>query len=276
MSQQHVQQIQNPAEIYEQFIVPTFFIPWTPVLLRYAMPHSGERVLDLACGTGIVARHVAPLIGREGSLIAVDINPAMLAVARSLPAPDGAAIEWREGTAMALPLPDGAFDLALCQQGYQFFADRPAAAREMRRVLASGGRAVISVWQALDHHPFYAAMFEAMARRLDVPVAALALAFSLGDAGELRDTLNAAGFRRIEIAAESLTVRFPSLDRFLSLSVRGAAAVIPAFAQLDEATRTALVEGVGDVIKGNTALRRYIEGDTVVIPMSAHVVAARV
>jgi len=268
------QQSPNPAETYEQFIVPTFFIPWTPVLLRHAMPRSGERALDLACGTGVVARYVAPLIGREGSIVAVDINPAMLAVARSLPVPDGAAIEWREGNAMALPLPDGAFDLALCQQGFQFFTDRPAAARETRRVLAPGGRIALSVWKALEHHPFYAAMFGAMAHRLGVPVATLALAFSLGDAGELQDVLNSAGFQRVEIAAESLTIRFPSLDRFLSLSVRGAAAFIPAFAQLDEAARTALVEAVGSEIKGDLALRRYIEGDAVVIPMSAHVAVA--
>ncbi len=265
----------NPAEVYEQFIVPTFFIPWTPVLLSYAAPKPGERVLDLACGTGIVARHVAPIVGADGSVIALDVSPAMLAVARSLPAPTGATIEWREGNAVALPLPDDAFDLVLCQQGFQFFADRAAAAHEMRRVLAPGGRVALSVWQSLEHHPFYLALFEAIARQLDAPVAVLAMAFSFGDAEELRTLLCATGLNEATITPESLTVRFPSLDLFLSLSVRSAAAVIPVFAQLDEPARSALVEAVGSEIKGNTVLRRYIEGDSVVIPTSAHVAVAR-
>ncbi|BCX03467.1 MAG: ubiquinone/menaquinone biosynthesis methyltransferase [Candidatus Roseilinea sp.] len=268
------QQVANPAEVYEQFIVPTFFIPWTPVLLKYARPRLGERVLDLACGTGIVARHVAPIVGANGKVTALDVSPAMLEVARNLPAPVGALIEWREGNAVDLPLADGAFDLVLCQQGFQFFADRAAAAREMRRVLAPSGRVALSVWQALDHHPFYLALFEAMARQLDAPVAALAMAFSFGDAEEMRALLSAAGLSEVGITPESLTIRFPSLDRFLSLSVRSAAAIIPAFAQLDEPARSVLVEAVGGEIKGNTALRRYIEGDVVVIPMSAHVAVA--
>ncbi len=92
----------------------------------------------MACGTGIVARYATPLLGAEGSVVALDVSPDMLAVARALPEPAGAAVEWQEGDATSLALPDSAFDLVLCQQGLQFFPDRAAAVREMRRVLAPG------------------------------------------------------------------------------------------------------------------------------------------
>jgi len=106
-------------------------------------------VLDVACGTGIVARQAAPLVGADGQVVALDMNPAMLAVARALPAPSGATIHWREGDAMDLPFEDGAFDVVLCQHGLQFVPDRARAVREMRRVLAPGGRALVIVLEAV-------------------------------------------------------------------------------------------------------------------------------
>ncbi len=117
---------ENPAQAYESYFVPALFVPWTAVLLEHAAPRPGERVLDVACGTGVVARNAAPLVGSEGKVAALDISPAMLDVARSLPAPAGARIDWHEGSALALPFPSEAFDLVLCQQGLQFFPDRAA------------------------------------------------------------------------------------------------------------------------------------------------------
>jgi ubiquinone/menaquinone biosynthesis C-methylase UbiE len=175
----------DPAEVYEEYLGPAIAHPWTRVLLETVPPHPGERVLDVACGTGSVARHVAPIVGAEGTVIAVDINPAMLAVARALPAPPGAAIDWREGDAVSLDVPDHAFDLVLCQQGLQFFFDRATAAREMRRVLADQGRVGISVWQGLHRHPVYQALLKATARHLGAAVSAVEVSFSLGDAEAL-------------------------------------------------------------------------------------------
>jgi ubiquinone/menaquinone biosynthesis C-methylase UbiE len=113
----------NPAETYEHYLGPTIADPWTRVLLEYAAPQPGERVLDVACGTGSVARHVAPLVGAAGQVVALDISPAMLAVARALPAPAGAPVAWLEGNAIRLDLSENAFELVLCQQGLQFFPD---------------------------------------------------------------------------------------------------------------------------------------------------------
>jgi ubiquinone/menaquinone biosynthesis C-methylase UbiE len=137
----------------------------------------GERALDVACGTGSVARHVAPLVGAAGQVVGLDISPAMLAVARALPASAGAPIAWQEGNAIRLDLPDDAFELVLCQQGLQFFPDRAAALREMRRVLTAGGRVAISVWQALQRHPVYAALFHATARHLGTTIDTVDVSF---------------------------------------------------------------------------------------------------
>ncbi len=266
-----LQPLGNPAETYERFFVPAMFVPWTGELLRRAAPRPDERALDVACGTGVVARHVAPLVGPTGRVVGIDLSPAMLAVARALPAPEGATIEWREGDATALPFADGEFNLALCQQGLQFVPDRAAAARELRRVLARGGRAVVAVWRGFEHNPFFREFNGAMARRLGSrgPLAP----FSLGEEGELRGLLEGAGFGDVAIEATALTLRFPSADDFLRLSVLAVAAVIPDLARLDEAGRAALVADIER--EAGDALRVHREGDNLAVPIAAHLAVAR-
>lgn len=266
------QQSPNPAETYERYFGPAISDPFTRTLLEYAAAQPGERVLDLACGTGSVARQIAPLVGSEGKVVALDINPEMLAVGRALPAPAGATIEWREGDATALNLPDGTFDLVLCQQGLQFFSDRAASLREMRRVLTDGGRVVLSVWQALERHPVYKALFEATARRLHADIADVGLSFSLGDAEELRALLSDAGFQRTEVTSRSLDIRLPLPERFVQLTVLGAATSAPTFARLDTAARSALVETVS--LEVEAVMHGYRHGDKLTFPMSTHIAVA--
>lgn len=181
--------------------------------------------------------------GPNGRVVALDVNPEMLAVGRILPA-TGAAIEWLEGDATELKLPDAAFDLVLSQQGLQFFPDRAAALQEMWRVLVAGGDVAVNVWRSLDLHPLHQALFEAVARRLDVPLDTLDIAFSLSNAEELRTLLHDAGFRNVRIIERSLEIRLPAPERFVHLTVLGAATSIPAFSQMDSTTRTELVEAV--------------------------------
>jgi ubiquinone/menaquinone biosynthesis C-methylase UbiE len=242
------------------------------VLLEYAAPKPGERVLDLASGTGSVARHVAPMIGIEGRVVAVDINPAMLAVGRALPAPAGATIEWLEGNAVSLDLPDAAFDVVLCQQGLQFFSDRVAAVQEMRRVLVPQGRVAISVWQTLARHPVYDALFKATARQLRVPISEVDVSFSLGDPEELRAILGDAGFHRIDLMPRSLKVILQSPERFVQLTVRGAATSVPAFARLDAPAQSALVTSVlGEM---EPIVGRYKRGDELTFTMHTNMAIA--
>jgi len=135
----------NAAELYERYVVPYILGPWAPGLVELAALQPGEHVLDLACGTGVVARLAATKVEPTGHVTGLDLNAAMLAVARSLPPPPGTSITWVEGSAVAMDLPDASFDVILYQQGFQFFPDQPAALREMHRVLVPGGRVLLSV-----------------------------------------------------------------------------------------------------------------------------------
>jgi SAM-dependent methyltransferase len=150
----------NAAELYERYVVPYFLGPWAPGLVELAALQQGERVLDLACGTGVVARLAAPHVGATGHVTGLDLNAGMLAVARALPPPSGASITWVEGSAIAMDLPDASFDVIISQQGFQFFPDQPAALREMHRVLVPGGRVLLSVRKSAG--PYNIAVGEAL------------------------------------------------------------------------------------------------------------------
>ena len=265
-------QPKSPADTYEHYFVPAMFLPWSTILLSHAALQARERVLDVACGTGIVARQAAPLVGTGGRVAALDMNPAMLAVARSIPVTPGTTIRWQEGNAMALPFPEGAFDVVLCQHGLQFFPDRAGAVREMRRVLAPGGRALVIVLQALARHPVFEALMESVARHLSLPVSAVMTPFALCDADELRSLFTAAGFEEVDILPVSTTVRFPDPERFVPLAVTSSAAAVPAFTELESPARAALLEIVRGEIE--PTIHRYRTPDSVTFPMFAHIAVA--
>jgi len=257
------------AQNYERYLVTYTMRPFTTILLEHANPQPGERVVDVACGTGIAARQTAPLVGVTGTVVAVDLNPAMLAVARSLPAPAGAAIDWREGNAQALPLPDGAFDLAVCQHGLQFFPDPGAALREMARVLAPGGRVAVSVWRALEHNPASRLLWESIARHLNTTTAILVPSFNFGDAGWLRALLGSAGLTEVTVTPRSHTVREPLHPQLVARSLAGVGGLLPAYAALGAAEKTALAQAIQDDV--GPALEAYVDGDEQLYPLSIHV-----
>lgn len=262
----------SPAEIYERYLGPTIAEPFTRLLLERAAPRRGQSVLDLACGTGVVARHVAPIVGVGGKVVAVDINPAMLEVGRALPVPPGAEIDWRQCDASALGFSDGTFDLVFCQQGLQFFSDRPAGLREMRRVLATDGRLALSVWRSLEHHPVYEGLFHAIDQRFGVALSDLDVSFSLGRPEELKTLLVDAGFPRPQIEECALNVRVPTPERFVQITVEGAATSIPAFMKLPRSERSAVVEAVARELA--PLLDRYSYGGVLEFEMSTHIALA--
>lgn len=266
--------LDNPAERYEEFFGPALFGPWASVLVDRAAPRPGERVLDLACGTGIVTRQVASAVGPEGSVVGVDLSADMLAVARRLPVPGDVPVQWRRGDAAALDLPDGSFELLLCQQGLQFFPDRPAAAREMRRVLTPEGRAVVSVWQGVHRHPLLAASSAAVADHLGVPISDVDAPFSLGDADALRRVLRDAGFHRVEVTPETLDARFPSAEAFIAMTTVAAAAVLPAYAHVvsDPDARAALIAVSTEATR--ELVEQHRDGEGLTVPWAAHIATA--
>lgn len=259
----------NASENYEGYLVPSIFGPWAIDLVNLAAPQAGDRVLDVACGTGIVARLSAKYVAPGGKVTGLDINPRMVATARSLPLVPGVSIEWMEGNAVAIPLPDAAFDLVLCQQGLQFFPDRLAALREMRRVLTSEGRLVLSVWRAIQYSPGFALLAEALERHVGPEAASTMRApFSLADAEELRGLITKAGFRDVIISPAVKNLQFPSPEEFVRRYVSGSPLAGP-FAQVREDVRKTLL----DEIRRSLRDRENVAG--VAFPIEAHLVAAR-
>ncbi len=157
MNQQGQWQVAGSApEAYERELVLAVFGVWAPILVELAHPSRGERVVDVACGTGIVARIATARVGPTGAVVGVDLNPGMLSVARSAVSTDsrsGASLQWQEANADKLPFPAESFDVAYRQLGLQFFADRAAALREMRRVLGAKGRLALMMWLGIHESP---------------------------------------------------------------------------------------------------------------------------
>jgi ubiquinone/menaquinone biosynthesis C-methylase UbiE len=263
---------QNPAETYHAYLGPALFVPCADQVLAAAAPRRGERAVDVACGTGILTHRLAPRLGPEGRITGVDFSPDMLAVARRQPAAEGAPVEWREATADSLPVAGGAVDLVVCQQGFQFFPDRGAAAREMSRVLNTGGRAVIAVWRSLEHHTVFRALMEAEADHLGVSLDRLTVPFSCGDADALQEVFQEAGFRNVRIEEASFTAEFPDADRFIALAVMAGAAVIPEMSQEGPEAHAALVDAVTRA--SADTIRRHQSGDRLRFPMHTWIVTA--
>ncbi len=214
---QQGQVTRSAADVYEEFFVPALFLEPARLMAQAANIGGADRVLDVACGTGVLAREAARFLRDGGRVTGLDRNAGMLAVARRL-AP---AIEWRQGPAEMLPFGDGAFDRVLCQFGLMFFDDRGAALRQMHRVLRPGGRMAVAVWDTLERTPGYAAMVGLLNRLFGAEAAdALRAPFVLGDKDVLRRTFADAGLpARIETV--EVTARFPSLDAWVHTDVKG-------------------------------------------------------
>jgi len=199
-------------EIYAEHLVPAVFAPWAPVLLDAAAVGIGHTVLDVACGTGVVAAAAAERVGPSGAVTGVDINPGMIAVAART-----RGVRWAQADAARLPFPDGGFDRVLCQAGLQFVPDRLGALREMRRVLRPGGRVALLVWRALHHSPGFAALADALQTVVGPEAAAVMRApFVFGDDPRpLVTLLDSAGFGDVDVQARAGTVRFASVEAFV-------------------------------------------------------------
>jgi SAM-dependent methyltransferase len=255
----------SPGEIYERFMVPAIFGRWARDLVALADLQPRERVLDVACGTGVVTRLAAEQPAGGGRIVGLDLNRGMLAAART--GAVGLPIEWREGDATALPFESETFDVILCQQGLQFIPDKLTALREMHRVLAPGGRALISVWRSTRDISGWRALEEALARQIDRPVALPP--FSFGDARELRRLLTEAGFRDISIRADVKMSRYSSAEVFVRSAVVGAPSMLGPLAEKGEAELEQIVADVAD------ALATSEDDDGLAFPQATNIAIAR-
>ena len=252
----------NPAQIYETHLAPTIFRPLARVLIDLARPKSGEHILDAACGTGVVARLIAPIVGQSGKVVGLDFDPVMLSIARSL----GPDVEWEEGDLQSLPFADDLFDLVICQQGLQFLADPDAGLREIYRVLRPGGRAVLATWTELAKSPGHAVLFRALGTLLGTNTPPSA--WSLADEALVLRLVSAAGFVDVETKITDLRTIFPSARRFVEIMIGGSSKLTrQALAQIPADQKAAFIDDVAD------RLRCYETGTTLELSMESRLLA---
>ncbi|ELY93107.1 Methyltransferase type 11 [Natrialba chahannaoensis JCM 10990] len=259
---------QSASEAYEAYLVPSIFTAWADRLIETGDVQAGDRVLDVACGTGIVARRAASRVGTSGSVDGLDINEGMLAVAEKTAADSHPSIEWQQGDAMELPFPEEQFDIVCCQQALQFFDDPTAAVEEMGRVLAPGGRVALSVWRPLDYQPAYKILAEALERHVDAEAGAMMRSpFPAWEQEDIRTLVQNAAFDAVSVTIEIGAVRYPSVAAF----VRREAASSPLAGSLAAVERTVRAELVQEV---EDELRVYSDDEGIVSPMESYIVTA--
>jgi ubiquinone/menaquinone biosynthesis C-methylase UbiE len=210
MSDGHWQLEGSAAELYQRYLVPGITSKWAEDLVRRAQLRASDEVLDVACGTGVVARLAAKKVA-SGHVTGLDLNAGMLTVARGV-LTQGAPINWIKGSALDLPFPSGRFDAVLCQLGLQFFPDQPKALREMRRVVREPGRVALSVYSPIERTPGA----NAFVRALDEVLGPQASRIKRGEHSfanplQLEKLLRDAGFGTVEVQTVVQTIVFPSV-----------------------------------------------------------------
>ncbi len=256
---------QGSPEAYEELFVPVIFSPWADRLMERATIRDDDHVLDVACGTGIVARRVASRVGETGSVVGVDTDEGMLAVATKTATEEGLEIEWREADATELPFADERFNIVLCQQGLPFFDDPVLALEEMRRVVAPGGSVLLNVGRPLEYQPGWEVLSEALSRHIgDEWGAMMHGPFPAWDAAYLQRIAHNAGFDDVSITIDIGSVRFSSVEDFISRQ----AATSPLAHPIGAASKTARDELIQDV---EDKLEDYSDDDGIVFPFESYV-----
>lgn len=208
---------EDAAETYERFFVPALFGQWPPQVVAHAGTEPGQRVLDVGCGTGVLARAVSHIVGADGRVVGLDPNLGMLEVARRSPEP----IEWVPGMAEDLPFADGEFDHVVSQFAAMFFDDRHRAVEEMARVTAPGGTVTVVTWAEIDSAPGYAAMASLLDELFGTAVArSLAAPFTIGRVEDLQKLL-APALSDVRVSLVPGEARFESIDAWVHTEIRG-------------------------------------------------------
>jgi SAM-dependent methyltransferase len=251
------------AESYEADFVPALFADWAPHVVEMADVGPGHVVLDVACGTGIVARTAVERVGAGGHVVGVDLNQSMLTVAeRVCPG-----VELHRGDVVDLPFDTGTFDTALCQMAMMFFPDRMRAVREMGRVVRPDGTVVLMVPSSLDAQPAYRPLVELAARFAGPEAMAMLGAYwSCGDLDELIGTMQGAGLDVVATRTRMGTAHFGSIDEFVAVEVESTP------------VRELLTDDEVDRLRreANDALADFTTADGAAeIPIEGHIVAAR-
>jgi ubiquinone/menaquinone biosynthesis C-methylase UbiE len=254
---------------YQDYIADPVLRPGVQPLIEAAEIGPGDRVVDLACGTGMVTRALLERVGSSGTVLGIDLNPTMLEAAEELSgdrAADG--IDWRRGDAASLPIEDGAADAIVCQQGFQFFADKSAALSEMDRALDNAGRMALSVLREIERNPFQLAIADALQAHIGEQAAAVIhTPFAMHDPESIRGLVAQAGFEDVHLRLETTVVRHSSLDELVP-GYLNATPVAEQVASLDPTIQADILAHVRSDLLG------YMDDDGLAAPLNFLVVSA--
>ncbi len=253
----------DAAEVYESCFVPAIFAAWASPVADAAGIEAGDTVLDVGCGTGVLAREVLRRVGKDSRVVGLDLNGGMLAVAaRAEPK-----VEWRQGDAASLPFEDARFDVVVSQFALMYFPDRAAALRQMWRVLAPAGRLAVAVWASIEHARAFRILVEIAARRCGAQAASvLAAPFVLGDEAQLAKLFADSGITQASVALHEGAIRFPSVKEFIRVEVKAS--------PLADMLSDEAMEGLAE--EAEQALAEFVtRSGEVIMPMDALIVSAR-
>ncbi|MHC4977283.1 MAG: class I SAM-dependent methyltransferase [Planctomycetota bacterium] len=209
-------EVKSPADIYEEFFVEGMFREWAGYAADIADCQDGNDALDIATGTGILARIIRER--NDVRVTGIDINEGMIETARRV-APE---LEWVVGSAEELPFEDDTFDRVVCQYGLMFFPDQAKGVREMARVLRPGGRCVISTWDQLERLPVLQVLVDLLRKYFNEEIAvAMGQPFSLGEKSDLEKICREAGVDDFTITSTEGWVRFESVRAWLHTVIMG-------------------------------------------------------
>ncbi len=252
-------------DAYEKYIVPAYTGAWAKEIVNRACLGVGEKILDVACGTGLVARTASEKQNSSDLIYGIDVNEVMVKKAREIEAN----INWHHSDVTDMPFPDNKFDVIFCQQGLQYFPDSSLALKEMKRVLIENGRILLSVWRPIEYSPFYESLCKVLEKYINAKAASmLSGAFSFGDDKKLKTIFANAGFSSININIVVKQMSYSPFEEF----VMGGIMATPFFKDIQQMQKSKREEMLLEIYKSN---QDYIDDNGLVAPLESYIVNAK-